>query len=288
LKTDSDSKEESERAGAAALAIQNVGNGSSANETETSVVVSDVGVGETSTANRAGERYSKEERNRSSRTGEIRLFFVLVDIAGNEGGKKYELPASLLEGDRLLELFKKFPNGHYRVYLEQDRTVRKLYDLHIYDHKLTTPDLAEPESAERAAMLKRETRDGSSAESRGTNGSAEDCVGRSFRAASAGPELAANLQRGVEFKNGVWDESPCDSSRSGAAVVFFSRLRRSNVVATSEIERGVAATREARIRLDSVGLLYRLRNGMSFPNCGAESGNDPVDATSESPDHRSS
>ena len=55
--------------------------------------------------------------------------------------KKYALPVNMLEGDRLLELFKKFPNGHYRVYLEQDRSLRKLYDLHIYGHQLTTPEV---------------------------------------------------------------------------------------------------------------------------------------------------
>ena len=90
---------------------------------------------------RTGQRWSQEIEDLKASLGEVRLFFVQVDVSGLESAQKYELPVNMLEGDRLLELFKKFPNGHYRVYLEQDRSLRKLYDLHIYGHQLTTPEV---------------------------------------------------------------------------------------------------------------------------------------------------
>ena len=103
---------------------------------------------------RAGQRWSQEAEDLRASLGEVRLFFVQVDVSGSESVQKYALPVNMLEGDRLLELFKKFPNGHYRVYLEQDRSLRKLYDLHIYGHQLTTPEVpsAQPPTSEEAAV----------------------------------------------------------------------------------------------------------------------------------------
>ena len=99
---------------------------------------------------RAGQRSAQEAEDLRASLGEVRLFFVQVDVSGLESAQKYALPVNMLEGDRLLELFKKFPNGHYRVYLEQDRSLRTLYDLHIYGHQLTTPEVpsAQPPTSE--------------------------------------------------------------------------------------------------------------------------------------------
>ena len=108
---------------------------------ESSPVIAESSAGEAESSMRAAATAADEEEEKRSRLGEIRLFFVIVGVSGEESAKQYELPASVLEGDRLVELFKKFPNGHYRVYLQQDRSIRRLYDLHIYGHQLVTPEV---------------------------------------------------------------------------------------------------------------------------------------------------
>jgi uncharacterized repeat protein (TIGR01451 family) len=112
-------------------------------EGDTKNVVVDAGEGEDSSTSKNTTRREGEEEEQKAQLGDIRLFFVIVNVDGEEGNKEYELPSELLEGDRLLQLFKKFPNGHYRVYLEKDRSVRKLYDLHVYDQELVTPETLE-------------------------------------------------------------------------------------------------------------------------------------------------
>jgi uncharacterized repeat protein (TIGR01451 family) len=190
LPQDSDA-ETSEQVAAAALSVQRAAGDTAAAESESRVVVSDTGSQLSDSTARSTVLVAEEESDRNAQAGEIRLFFVIVDISGRESTTRYELPASLLEGDHLLELFKKFPNGHYRIYLEQDRAVRKLYDLHIYGNQLTTPETAA--------------------------NPAEGHDGGQEAAAAGNPSPSRGTAAGEQLP---------DSALSGAALVFCARIRR--------------------------------------------------------------
>jgi hypothetical protein len=132
---------EAERASrAAALQVESETGLIDAALTEVSRVVTEAAGGDEDSLSRVTTATSDNEDEQTARIGDIRLYFVIVGVSGDESGKKYELPPELLMGDRLLDLFKKFPNGHYRVYLQQDRSVRRLYDLHVYNSELVTPE----------------------------------------------------------------------------------------------------------------------------------------------------
>jgi hypothetical protein len=50
----------------------------------------------------------------TTETEEAELVFTVVDVLGNEG-EPIQLNLEMLEGNRLLEMLRKMPNGHYRV-----------------------------------------------------------------------------------------------------------------------------------------------------------------------------
>ncbi|MBI2481653.1 MAG: hypothetical protein HYV60_24315 [Planctomycetia bacterium] len=70
---------------------------------------------------------------------EYRLFMRVVDdVADSEGGEQYPLPLQVLDDPLSIFRERKFPNGHYRVYLEEIRTgrVRLILDVHIYEGRV--------------------------------------------------------------------------------------------------------------------------------------------------------
>jgi hypothetical protein len=125
---------------AAALAAANDVAGSLAKAAAERVAVAAPAESDVSVSSGSGIGAGQESEEEKLRFGEVKLFFRIVGVTGEEGAKEYDIPLPLLEENRLLDLFKKFPNGHYRVYLRQDRTVRKLYDLHVYGNQLVNPE----------------------------------------------------------------------------------------------------------------------------------------------------
>jgi hypothetical protein len=70
----------------------------------------------------------------------MRIFFRRVDAAGKEG-PDVELPADAF--DRGLDnLFRKFPNGHYRVYLQEanSQRIRLIREIHVYQGRIVPAD----------------------------------------------------------------------------------------------------------------------------------------------------
>ena len=74
---------------------------------------------------------------------ELRVLFRRVDAAGKEGDD-VDLPEEVLEG-MLEEVFQKFPNGFYRVYLQEagSERVRSVRDVHVYQGRVVTSDFRE-------------------------------------------------------------------------------------------------------------------------------------------------
>jgi hypothetical protein len=77
---------------------------------------------------------------------EYRLFMRVVDdVAKTEGEEEYDL--ELFRLDDPLGLFRErtFPNGHYRIYLEEIRTgrVRVILECHIYEGKIVPSNFRE-------------------------------------------------------------------------------------------------------------------------------------------------
>lgn len=77
---------------------------------------------------------------------EYRLFMKVVDdVTGQEGQEEYELPIEVLVDP--IGVFRKFkfPNGHYRIYLEEIRTgrVRLILDVHTYQGRIVPQDFRE-------------------------------------------------------------------------------------------------------------------------------------------------
>ncbi|MBP88656.1 MAG: hypothetical protein CMJ64_18400 [Planctomycetaceae bacterium] len=77
---------------------------------------------------------------------EYRLFMRVVDnVARSEASEEFGLP--LIRLDDPLGLFRErtFPNGHYRIYLEEVRTgrVRLILECHIYEGRVVPPNFRE-------------------------------------------------------------------------------------------------------------------------------------------------
>ncbi len=73
----------------------------------------------------------------------MRIFFRRVDAAGKEG-EDIELPPDALERG-LDEVFRKFPNGQYRVYLQEpnSRRIRLIREIHVYQGRIVPADFRE-------------------------------------------------------------------------------------------------------------------------------------------------
>lgn len=77
---------------------------------------------------------------------EYRLFMVVVDdVTAKEGEERIELSLELLGDPLSLFRTRRFPNGHYRIYLEEVRThrIRLILDVHIFDGKVVPPNFRE-------------------------------------------------------------------------------------------------------------------------------------------------
>lgn len=81
---------------------------------------------------------------------ELRLFLRIVDeVTGEELEREFALPLDAL--DDPIGIFTRrfqFPNGHYRVYLEeiQTRRVRLIIDVHVYEGRVVPPDFRDDAS----------------------------------------------------------------------------------------------------------------------------------------------
>ena len=78
----------------------------------------------------------------AAQTG-LRVFFRRVDAAGQEGAD-VDLPPELIEGG-LLEVFQRFPNGRYRVYLKEANSEheRMIQEVNVYQGRIVPPDFRE-------------------------------------------------------------------------------------------------------------------------------------------------
>ncbi|MCU0977691.1 MAG: right-handed parallel beta-helix repeat-containing protein [Pirellulaceae bacterium] len=76
----------------------------------------------------------------------LQLFFRRVDAAGQEG-EDVALPPELLERG-LFEVFQRFPNGRYRIYLKEPNSDRErlIQELHIYQGRIVPPDFRDDAS----------------------------------------------------------------------------------------------------------------------------------------------
>jgi hypothetical protein len=128
--------------------------GAVSQERETTAVVVEAPEAQESFLATSGVEIEREAEEEKTEAGETRLFYRIVDPSGEEGEKEHELPLPLLKGQRLLEMFKKLPSGHYRVYLQQGRTIRRLYDLHVRGNDVVTPEdrQGEPEARDGAQL----------------------------------------------------------------------------------------------------------------------------------------
>ena len=75
----------------------------------------------------------------AARTG-LQLFFRRVDAAGQEG-EDVELPPELLERG-LFDVFQRFPNGRYRIYLKEPNSDRErlIQEVNVYQGRIVPPD----------------------------------------------------------------------------------------------------------------------------------------------------
>jgi hypothetical protein len=76
----------------------------------------------------------------------LQLFFRRVDAAGQEG-EDVTLPPELLQRG-LFEVFQRFPNGRYRIYLKEPNSDRErlIQELHIYQGRIVPPDFRDDAS----------------------------------------------------------------------------------------------------------------------------------------------
>lgn len=86
----------------------------------------------------------------ATRTG-MRLFFRRVDAAGQEG-KDVDLPIEILERG-LFDVFPRFPNGRYRVYLKEANSdhERLIQEVNVYQGRIVPPDFRENASERQMA-----------------------------------------------------------------------------------------------------------------------------------------
>lgn len=80
------------------------------------------------------------------RPEEYRFFLTVVDdVLGTESEERIDLDIELLSDPLSLFRTRKFPNGHYRVYLEEVRTrrVRLILDVHVFNGKVVPPNYRE-------------------------------------------------------------------------------------------------------------------------------------------------
>jgi hypothetical protein len=75
----------------------------------------------------------------TSQTG-LRVFFRRVDASGQEG-EDVDLPPELIEGG-LFEVFQRFPNGRYRIYLKEANSERErmIQELNVYQGRIVPAD----------------------------------------------------------------------------------------------------------------------------------------------------
>jgi hypothetical protein len=179
-------------------------------ENTSSRVVAEAISAEEEQFSRSSSVTSQGQPDETARTGDIKLFFMIVDVSGEEVSKEYELPAESLIGDRLERLFKKFPNGHYRVFLQQDRAIRRLYDLHVYNNELVTPENSEGEAASQ--------RDNSTDQIQSTP--PRDPGLAPVEKVSAGPQARFILSQGDAPHSTIEDGTPDARSHRPATVPF--------------------------------------------------------------------
>jgi hypothetical protein len=77
---------------------------------------------------------------------EYRLFMTVVDdVTGQESPERIDLDLELLSDPLALFRQRVFPNGHYRIYLEEIRTrrVRLILDVHVFNGKVVPPNFRE-------------------------------------------------------------------------------------------------------------------------------------------------
>ncbi len=81
----------------------------------------------------------------AARTG-MRLFFRRVDAAGQEG-EDVDLPPELLERG-LFDVFQRFPNGRYRIYLKEPNSDRErlIQEVNVYQGRIVPPDFRDDAS----------------------------------------------------------------------------------------------------------------------------------------------
>ncbi len=86
----------------------------------------------------------------ATRTG-MRLFFRRVDASGQEGND-VDLPPELLERG-LFDVFQRFPNGRYRIYLKEANSdhERLIQEVNVYQGRIVPPDFRESASERQMA-----------------------------------------------------------------------------------------------------------------------------------------
>ena len=77
------------------------------------------------------------------------LYFTIVDPTGEESEAEF-LQIELLEKEKLLELFKTFPNNIYHIYLKQAGSVDilRLFRIEVLGNKIRSPDLDKVETVD--------------------------------------------------------------------------------------------------------------------------------------------
>ncbi|MCL4205578.1 MAG: hypothetical protein KJ000_24115 [Pirellulaceae bacterium] len=109
--------------------------------------------------------------------GAMRIFFRRVDAAGKEG-PDVELPLDAF--DRGLDtLFRKFPNGHYRVYLQEanSQRIRLIREIHVYQGRIVPADFRDDVMERQPGSDSGESPNGAAAESQAEPAGAEQPVG---------------------------------------------------------------------------------------------------------------
>ena len=126
-------------------------------------------------------------------TDEALLLLVVVDVQGNESGP-IQLSLDLLQGDRLLDLIRKMPNGHYRVKYKQagSNLLQTLHDLTVEQNTIVNPE-------------------GPATGNGGGNGAAQAAPGGN------GPQVAGGPQNVVEASDApaVADEATRNADSAG-------------------------------------------------------------------------
>ncbi|MGE3777386.1 MAG: hypothetical protein AB7F89_09390, partial [Pirellulaceae bacterium] len=84
---------------------------------------------------------------------EYRVFMRVVDDVTHTEGSDIPLDESVLEDPVAIFRNRRFPNGHYRVYLEELRTrrIRLILDVHIYNGRVVPPNFREAVGEQRSS-----------------------------------------------------------------------------------------------------------------------------------------